>query len=298
MLDDVDLHNAFYKNAITNTAPACDIRNVRLVVDSRERNTRLFPNPNSYEINIPDAILNVGRIKMVSSSFPFSAYLINANNNLLHFTVGSTKYTAMVDIGDYSSGADLATALQSAINAAYGSSAFRVAYVPRTDNFKVSATTAFTLNFMGNTFVHTFNENTDVAYKEKTIAAVIGFANKDYTSAVQAAPDAYVNVVSSEFRKNFDVNDTLVVNVGSVNLNRSTSETVNHSFAVISKTGVLDSKTLIYDTHQICKFFTPPIKRLSKLKITITDYYGNPYDFQNQDHRMEFILDSQILKPI
>jgi hypothetical protein len=300
MAERIISHNpcTYIQNAIHASGPAYDIRQVRLVVDSRERNTRLFPHPNSYEINIPNAIMNVSRMKLIASSFPFSSYLINANNNLLHFRVGATDYTAAVEVGDYSSGTDLADAIEAALNAAYGATAFEVTHETRKDNFKFRSTAAFTLLFAGTTFVHPFNDNNDVAYREKTIAQVIGFANTDYASSVVSANNAYINTVLSPFKKNFDLNDQLVVNVEMAQLNKSTAEAVNESFAIISKGGVFDSKAMIYDTHQICKLFTPPIKRLTKLKVWITDYYGNAYDFQNQNHRMEFLIDSQILKPL
>ncbi len=300
MSDRIISHNPinYVKNSIHASIPGYDIRQVRLVVDSRERNTQLFPNPNSYEINLINPIPNVARMKLIASSFPFSSYLINTNNNRLHFQVGATAYTATVEVGDYNSGADLADAVEVALNTAYGSTAFEVSYLSRTDNFKIRSTAAFTLMFAGDTFKHALNDNNDVAYKEKTIAHVIGFANKNYASSVVVVVDAYVNSLTSEFKKNFDANEELIVHVEMANLNKSTADAVNESFAIISKGGVLDGKAIIYDTHQICKLFTPPIKRLTKLKIWITDYYGNAYDFQNQNHRMEFLIDSQILKPL
>lgn len=46
------------------------------------------------------------------------------------------------------------------------------------------------------------------------------------------------------------------------------------------------------DTPHLIKKFTPPISRLSRIKVSFTDKFGNPYDFQNMDHRIELIFKS------
>lgn len=285
------MREVYYDNAVIKTPREYDFRNVRLVLDSRERNMILFPNPNKYEVNLVDAIPNVGRIRLVSSTFPFSAYLINGNNNIVYFRIGNVQYTATVEIGDYSGGDDLATAISLAMGTV-SDNLFVVKYLPRTDNFRIKCEVAFTLMFKGNAYTHSFNQNTDYAYKQGSVGPVIGFGIKDYPSALVQG----FHVVQSEFRKNFNLDNGLIVNIEMCNLNKSTAMAIDESFAIISKAGQNLGQTQLYDGYQIEKRFTPSLKRISKLKLSITDYFGNPYDFQNQNHRMEFVFRSQIIQ--
>lgn len=284
----------YYNNAVIKTPRAYDVRNVRLVLDSRERNMVLFPNPNKYEVNLLDAIPNVSRIRLVSSTFPFSSYLINVNNNVIYFGIGNVQYTASIEIGDYTSGDELATAMSTAMSTSSGKS-FVVEYILRTDNFRFKCDVAFTMTFKGNAYTHSFNQNTDYAYKQSSVGPVVGFGIKDYTSRAVVGMSS-VNIIQSEFRKNFNLDSGLVVNIEMCNLNKSTSMAIDESFAIISKTGPCLGQSQLYDGYEIEKIFTPSVKSIVKMKVSITDYYGNPYDFQNQNHRMEFVLRSQIIQ--
>lgn len=289
----------YYKNAVIKSPRVVDVRRVRLVVDSRERNLILFSNPNKYEINLMDVIPNVSNIKLVSSTFPFSSYLINKNNNALYFDIGNTAYVCYVEIGDYVTGIDLALSMQNAMNAAVGAEDFRVEYVTRTDNFQFRCRYAFDLKFKGNAFTHPFNHNTDYAYLQSSIGAIIGFGIHDTSSEyAQNTSDEFVHTIKSEFRKNFNVDSCLIVHIGMLNLNVSTAMSVDESFAIISRSGsgIYEGQTQVYDSHQVKKNFTPPIKRIAKITVEVLDYHGNRYDFQNQDHRMEFVLESQIIQ--
>jgi len=288
---------AYYNNAIIKTPRIVDIRKIRLVVDSRERNMTLFPNPNKYEINLTDFIPNVSSIKLVSSTFPFSSYMINKNNNKLYFEINSVLHVSSVDMGDYASGSDLATAMQAAMNGTVGSNMFSVQYLARTDNFLFRCIETFTLKFKGNAYTHPFNHNTDYAYLQGSIGAVIGFGIKDASSTYsESVIDSHKHIIQSEYRKNFNIDNCLIVHIAMLNLNKSTSMSVDESFAIISRSGVYDGQTQLYDGHQIKKPFTPPIKKIAKIAVEVLDYYGNPYDFQNQDHRMEFVMESQIIQ--
>ena len=39
------------------------------------------------------------------------------------------------------------------------------------------------------------------------------------------------------------------------------------------------------------KRWTPPLGRVARIAVAFTDLDGTPYDFQNQDHRLELLMD-------
>ena len=72
----------YYKNAVI-PPPEDDLfyegntRNTRIVVDSKERNLTLFPEPNNYEIVFDDDINDVASVKLINIQLPMNTYLIN-----------------------------------------------------------------------------------------------------------------------------------------------------------------------------------------------------------------------------
>ena len=57
-----------------------------LVIDSRDRNTNLYPNISDYRILIPEQYKKCSKIELVFAFLQNSLYNINKNNNKLHFT--------------------------------------------------------------------------------------------------------------------------------------------------------------------------------------------------------------------
>jgi hypothetical protein len=286
----------YFQNAITKARSRPDIKQVHLVVDSRERNRRLFPNPNNYEVNLVNGLNDVREIRMIASTFPFSRYMVHDNNNVMDVVIGSAQVKAIVETGEYESPSDMAEALQEALNDAVSGELFKVEFSARKDNFTISCTRSFSLMFQGGCFSHGFNSNPDFKYADKTIARIVGFGPESYASAVdENTSSVFRNVVSSPFRKNFEIDDTLIVSIDLMEINKSTSDTIENSFALVCRNGAYpeNAKTVYYD-EQIVKKFVPPLGKLTKFKVSIRDYDGYLYDFQNQEHRMEFLVDTNI----
>jgi hypothetical protein len=287
--------HVFFDMALVKGRSKPDLKVVRLVINSNERNKVLFTNPNSYEINLVDDIPYVTFVKLIASVFPFSSYTITTTNNLIHYTMANTAMVASIPIGDYTDGDDLASAVQAALQASVnGTQMFNVMYVSRTDNFVIQCTRSFTLNFKGEAFVSQFNNNPDFRYPVHSAGAVLGFGISSYASAPIGGGGVYQNAIQSPFRMNLKFFDDIIVNIELMNLNKSTSDSVNESFLVLSKNG---ENVTHYDSHHVAKYFYPPVAKLNKIKVTITDMNGNLYDFQNQDHRMELMVETNIKNP-
>jgi hypothetical protein len=258
---------------------------VRLVIDSRERNATLFPNPNSYEINLIDTISGVKGMTLLSADIPFgNSYIVNSGNNVLYVAYTQTSpdiYAITIDTGDYTP-TELASELTTAINTATGTTDFIVTYEAKKDIFKFRCTNSFGIIFRGKTIRHSYLSSTDTASIDRGMGILLGFGISNYISTQQSAG---VNLIYSEFKINFDPSDCIVLNIDEFGVNLSTSDILNGSTAIITKSNIADLNKL-----SITKEFNPPLARLNKLKITLLDYYGNPYDFQNRNHRLEFTL--------
>jgi hypothetical protein len=275
----------YYNKALIRAPEKTSTSVVRLVIDSRERNTTLFPNPNSYEINLIDIVSGVRGMTLLAADIPFgNSYIVNSGNNVLYVAYTQTSpdvYAITIDTGNYTP-TELATELTTAINTATGTTDFVVTYEVKKDSFKFRCTNSFGLIFRGRTFRHSYLSSTDTAYVDKGMGILLGFGRNNYISTQQSAG---VNLIYSEFKINFDPADCIVLNIDEFGVNFSTSDVLNGSTAIITKSNITDLTSLA-----ISKEFSPPLARLNKLKVTLLDYHGNPYDFQNKDHRLEFSL--------
>lgn len=272
-----------------------DSRLVRLVVDSRARNRSAFPSPSAYEVELPYDLHNVTFAKLVASRIPFVAYTIGESNNALQFaTAGSETLVreAKIEPGDYADGEALAAAVEAAMNAAVGGTeAFRVTYSNRTDNFTIAGTRFFQLALGQQQEV--YNSTLAPQPPRNSIGAVLGFGSAVYAAGFDAASTSvYRHVVKSPFRMNLGAsNDAAVVSIDQFDLNVSPLSALHGSFAIIGKPA--DGCAVAaqdHDHEQFCRCFSPPLGRLSKLRVALTDLEGKPFDAQNQDHRLEFIL--------
>lgn len=248
-----------------------DKKYTRIVIDSKDRST-MFPNPNNYEIVLDDDINDVVSAQLVSADIPFSSYLINASFNVIELAQNNVSYTITLDTGDYEA-TELAVHLEAKMNESVNASNFNVSYNARKDNYTIKSKLPFTLNFSN----------------RGSLGMLLGFASKSYTSSVDNASAPYSNIIASAFRKNFNYNKYIYLSIEQFDLNKGNSKPINKSFAALTEQY---QSLSLNDKPHIIKYFSPTIPRLAKLKFSFYDRFGNPYDFQNHDHRLEILLTS------
>ena len=264
----------FLKNAVIEpptdyTFFDTNLKKTRIIVDSRVRNTNLFPNQNSYDIQFDDDIDDVIQVTLLYCDIPMPMYLINNYFNKLIVSIAGTDYTVILTNGDYDN-TTLATELQTKINAATGYT-FIVAYVALTDNFSFTINSTFTLKFIG--YTNSLNQ-------------LLGFNFKNYI-AISNGLGGYV--ITSEFKINFNYNNYLIMDIEQFDTLKSTDRDLNKSFAIIPKNF---NNLNICDEFSYIKRFSPPIGKLARIKVRFYDRFGNLYDFQNMDHRYELLFES------
>lgn len=242
----------------------------RIVIDSKDRNQTQYQNPNDYTIVFDDDINDVVSAQLISADVPFTTYLINENFKNLYITISGTTTEITLTIGDYTA-TTLASHIQDKLNA-FSSNNFSVSYDSVKDNFRFRSKVAFSLVFDGIT---------------NSLNSLLGFKQDTYTSSVSSEVDAFVNVIQSPYRKNFDYNKYIYLVIDQFDLNKGNAKPINKSYAALTEQY---TRLSLNDKPEIVKYFSPTIPRLSKLRISFYDRYGNKYDFQNQDHRLEFLF--------
>lgn len=245
-----------------------ETRYTRIIFDSKDRDTGLYPEPNNYEVRFDDDIEDVTSVQLVSVDAPLSSYMINKYFDTFTVTIGGAAQDVVLDHGDYEPGA-FAQMVEAKLDTL---GAFRVTYVATTDNFKIESNVPFSISFPQSNSLH----------------QVFGFKKAEYT-AVASGDLAFPYVVRSEYRRNFLFNNYMVLSIDSFDVNKSNGNVLHRTFAVVSK-NYWDIN--FSDDPKIIKNFTPPIPRLARVKVSFVDRFGNPYDFQNFDHRIELVFSS------
>lgn len=237
----------------------------RVILDSRDRDVVAYPSPDAYVVQLPDDILDVTSVKLLTADVPFSAFLVGPGNRRVPVTVSGTARDALLPLGDYAGSADLGAALATALNAAGLSAFFTVTVAPRTDSLVIAATAPFAIDFSG----------------ASGAARLLGFAATAYPAYTFLAAPFRVCLTRERYVvMNLTPNaETLV----------SACNAVDRSFAVLPDR----SAPLSIDCDDVPfeKKWATPQARVSRIGVSFTDRDGAPYDFQNQENRVELLFE-------
>ena len=264
------------------------LKRKRMVIDSRSRDLVAYPTPAKYEVQLDEDLFNVAAVNLIVADVPFPAFLIGPGRRTVPFSFsdGATVVAnALLPVGDYASPEDLATELGAAMTAAAAAAAaasgqllptFAATYVARTDGFSISGTVPFSLLFSGRA--------TDAP------AAVLGFGSaRDYPSAPDVGAGGG-HAITSPFRRDFRTDRYVVLKLSpNAEVITSVTQALDRTFAVVPRAE--DCLNINADADGFEKRWTPPLSRVGRILVQFTDGDGNPYDFQNQDHRLELVFE-------
>ena len=260
-------------------------RTHRVVIDSRSRNIEEFPSPAKYEATLNNDLYNVTSMRLAVADVPFPAYLIGPVRCgvpvlLTDAAISNASISAVarLTVGDYANAGDLAAELAAALNAAARpAQTFAVAHSARTDSFTIRSTAPFALPFAGRA--------------ADTPAAALGFGtDRDYASAPDPALGDHA--LTAPFRCSLSGGRYVILSISpNAELLTSPTDAINRSFALLPITPMLSVNN---DDESYQKRWTPALGRVSRITLRFTDADGNPYDFQNQDHRIELSFECNV----
>lgn len=257
----------------TNDIPK---RYYRYVIDSRDRNLGHFPVPSKYEIKLSEDIHDVQSVELLSFDVPFTKYLINSSNNTFYYKVGNDEFNFSIDEGDYETVAELVTELNA--KATDVSAPFTFSDLLKQKRIKLTTTNDVTLVCLGDEIQKNNYPRLSPTYKSQ-LMKVLGLSLRNH---VISASSEYPFQHRVDLRKD----KYMVMNLGQSSVNFSENNSTHKSFAIIKK-DELDNK---YIDANYKKFYNPPIPSMTTLRISFTDYNGQLYDFQNQDHMIELMF--------
>ena len=249
----------------------------RVVIDSRDRDRAIYPTPSHYVIELEPDILEVTSAELLINEIPVQAsFLIHEHNNTLSLSSGYSNppIEYALQTGNCVTPLDLVDLL----NESFSSNGLGIVVTLK----RFTNQLVFTRDSPGAGPGEPFTFFFDISSNKSDLPLILGFDPKAYTSS--SSPTSISQTLVSPYRVNLLPNRYAILTIQQFSVNNSINSVLQDSTAIISQQDMIDLR------KPVTKNFNPPIARLSKLVITFTDYYGNRYDFQGQDHRLEVML--------
>ena len=259
----------------------------QLVIDSRDRDSKLYPRPNDYVIHLKSPLRDVVSLEMLQICVPKSEDLINDNNN--NFTFQETQQqiddgtyvTAQVPNGQYQIISELTDALTTAMNSASTTGAtYTVSCDPLTN--------LVTISVSGGSGIFGIYNSANGEYMPGNMSSNIGFGatNVNTTSGSLTSDGVY----------DIDGADYIVMELEGVSNCMGSSDTLDGCFAMIPLCDVLHGSIFhgrLNDVGKCYVRFNPMLPRLTKLHIRFKRPDGTLYNFQGRNHNFMFELKSK-----
>ena len=257
------------------------IKSTAILIDSRDRNTLLYPEPSKYSTKSLEEIRNVTSMELLSVDVPFSDYNITNQNNVLHCTLKSEKVnTVLLETGQYIDTDDFTEGVSSML-LPYGLS---VNKGKKNNKLTFESDHPFTFLFKGDKRIIDQYQS-DFFLKKKSIGKVLGFSNKDYIA--EQDPETSQYIIRSDFPVYLETEKYIGLKINNANIYKSSSA-LNDCFAIISKNEIYNSEC----AFKTIKHFNPPLASFENINISFVDYHGNVYDFNNRDHMITLKISS------
>lgn len=283
-----------------DAVPDAAVKRVRLIVTSADRNMSIDPTPASYTVTFDEPLVDVASMSLVNASVPLVAYQVSPQNSRLTFRIGGITRTISLPVGDYDPPSKLADQVAASIALSCDQPGIiNVTYNETRDAFDFRAGEPFALLFDGgNSMAEASREGAldmgvltpggslgdrAARYPANSSARILGFGPFTYASTELLQG---VHQLTSPFRRDLSHMTTAILSISGADINVSIDGTLNRSFAVITSNGPYPSLSERIST----KTFNPPVGKLPRLHVEFRDVYGNAYDFQNQDHILEFVV--------
>lgn len=269
------------RNAIIDPPRNIDIpkQYYRYVISSRDRNIKLWPRQNQYEVHLDENVHDVISVELLKAKIPFTKYLINEYNCRLYFDNDFIELEpgSYVNIDDFTEELVIKFREKNIIA--------KIKKNERSKKIEFEFDRDICLKFKGLEMKNGYENVSNVLYKS-TIGRILGFYQEDYeykANTMYVAPYCW-NIIPD---------DDIIMKLHGARINYGTSNILNGSFALLINSSRGENTSVISannSSESHIKVFNPPISSMQKVKISFYDNDGNLYDFNNQDHYIELLF--------
>ena len=258
-----------------------------MVIDSRDRNTDMFPNPSEYSINLGKEIHNILSIELISAEIPNSEYIINGNNNLIYFQEATSILIGEIPFGNYTL-TTLVIAIETALEVD-GNSNYNVTH----SGNKITILSDLT----GGNNIFNFL----MVDKENSIHEIIGFDTTNLSGSNSYTSDNEI-ILDTENKVFLYIEGLDNINVISeYESNRFVQLTLDSSRGKYSYFKNFQAWTKHFNNEFIFLTHTPI--SFKKIKVSFRDYNNKLYNFNGLEHNLHlrfkyFNFDNMLISTI
>lgn len=305
------------------------LNQTNIIIHSNDRNEKIWPNANNFEVAIPNAYKNVQSIRFCNIVLPrYSEPAFSNNNKNTKFDIclNNVHKTIEIDEGDYTP-QQLSFMLKNRLNTAYNVSSFNVVYNDVTKNLFLSNDNQFSLHFKEKpSYDSTYsNQQSRIDIFDKLhnwgLGSFLGFEKATYVSSVAAEDikldylDTPTNAVATskhyiktpfELRTTNTENEVFYVEIE--NLNQFDEVTPDKLMDIVFTNNEVDQHTTSFFSEVIqlqgkgpansgsgVSHFNPPLDIIKKFKFKFRHHDYSLVDFKNRDFTI--ILQITYLEP-
>lgn len=255
--------------------------NTRYVtIDSRDRDWK-SSTPSSYTVELAEPIRDVCSVRVRSTNIPPMWSLPRGRSTVWVSTDSGTTFTPVVIAPGHYDASAAASAFESALNDTILGITWSVS-VSNTGIFTVSNPTAGFVLRGG-------DPDADDGYGASSCGRFLGFSRDDAESVHGSNHE-----VIAPHRHQLDVEDTMYIHIDNYDALIDTGNGRTGGYGALEVVNVY-SPGAEHETPAT-KWFSPPLSKVTKLKIKIVDYYGVLIDFDNKEHRIELVFETRDAK--
>jgi len=247
------------------------IRKYKYIIDSRDRNKDLYPNPARYTIKLDEGLTDVVSAELILTDFKFNNYNVTKYNNILH--TDTEDYT--IPLGTYD-GLSIASTLTSLVPS------LTVTFNNISNKLTFESTVNMELKFKSDEQTRYDFDNFVYHYPTNSIGKMLGFAIDNYSLVANTSLEA-------PYMMDLETENYIIMYMQQAKVYQSKNNNAHNSFAIINKMEN-SSNGLVMFNNNVTKSFNPAIANLTNLVFKFCDYRGNLYDFQNREHRFEIVF--------
>lgn len=246
-----------------------------LAIDSRDRNSDIYPNSNNYRVPLP-LYKDIVSIELISAEIPNTEYNINSSNNQIYFDDSGSTVIATIPVGFYTI-TDLLTAISTEMTAT-GSQAYTATLDPLTNKITITAAAPWSFLFYGG--VELYNTTNRSVYLPNSIGPIIGYNINDLTGATSYTGTKPYNLLGTSY---------ILLCIPELENIETFDSHAASAFAKISM-DVPRGEIKYYTAEEklLIKYFSPKKGKLSNMTIKFKKYDGTLYDFNGQENSLTF----------
>ncbi len=260
-------------------------RTILVEINSRDRNTTLFPQTTQFRWKFYRPLKDVVQIQIAGGAIPSCIYNLCTGWNSFTFEENTTRHTVTLPPGRYSL-KDLVITLSKLLNALPGVTNTYTVEINPVNGFMTikrdSGTASFSLLFLTGNFVDEYDNN-NALRKMNSPAHILGFGRSDYTSngsgVITGIATVDVDCIVNRLYLYMNHENTQDLNT----IERSVGRLQPHAILYMDNANT-GYKYLNKETFQpMFQAYPAPISRIATLDIALRDEFDRLIELNGRD---------------